>query len=298
MAKAAAGAAAKPTPAAKKTAPATTTEVVKKPTTALAVPAVNMEEDAGGGFEHATKDAYAIPFLAILQSGSPQCKKSEGAYIKGAEEGMFLNTVTQEVYNGDDEGVALLPCAYTMTYVEWGLREGNDKGFKGEYNVETGQSLMATTRKNEKNQDILPNGHQLNQTHNMYCLLLAGEVPQPVILSFTSTQIKKCKRWMTIANQLRLKKADGTAYQPPLFSHIYRAVTIPESNDKGSWMGWDVSVERPLDVTDHADATLYLEARKFKESIIKGEVKISSRDVEADASGSGNGDVEYDGEEM
>jgi hypothetical protein len=75
-------------------------------------------EDAGAGFEDADANAYAIPFLQILQSGSPQCKKSDGAYIKGAEEGMFYNTVTQELYDGD-EGVVVIPCHYMQRFVEW-----------------------------------------------------------------------------------------------------------------------------------------------------------------------------------
>ena len=44
----------------------------------------------GTGLEEATADDYAIPFLRILQSMSPQLKKSDGKFIAGAEEGSFF----------------------------------------------------------------------------------------------------------------------------------------------------------------------------------------------------------------
>ena len=44
-------------------------EVVEVEATSTAIALAAMyEDDAGGGFEQADKDAYAIPFLSILQS--------------------------------------------------------------------------------------------------------------------------------------------------------------------------------------------------------------------------------------
>ena len=72
---------------------------------------------AGTGLEEAGADDYAIPFLRVLQSMSPQLKKSDGKYIQGAEEGMFFNTVTESIYDGT-EGVSIIPCAYKKKYIE------------------------------------------------------------------------------------------------------------------------------------------------------------------------------------
>ena len=66
---------------------------------------------AGTGLEEAGADDYAIPFLRVLQSMSPQLKKSDGKYIQGAEEGNLFNTVTESYYDGT-EGVEIIPCAY------------------------------------------------------------------------------------------------------------------------------------------------------------------------------------------
>jgi hypothetical protein len=60
-------------------AKAETTAVAVKEETNLAL-ASQYSEDSGSGFEETSAESFAIPFLSILQSGSPQCKKSDGAY--------------------------------------------------------------------------------------------------------------------------------------------------------------------------------------------------------------------------
>ena len=59
----------------------------------------------GTGLEDTSSEDYAIPFIRVLQSGSPQLKKSNGKYIEGAAQGMMFNTVTNRLYDGD-EGLA------------------------------------------------------------------------------------------------------------------------------------------------------------------------------------------------
>lgn len=253
-----------------------------KGNTEVAVPMVDMTADAGAGFEGATKDSFSIPFLAILQSGSPQCKKSDGAYIKGAEEGMLMNTATSEVYSGD-EGVFFLPCAYTMSYVEWQTRE-NGGGFRGEHDSNKGAALMRTCTVDDKNRHILPNQNQLNQTHNFYGLLLDEEGGYTrAVISMTSTQIKVAKKWMTTMNMQFVESADGKRLPAPMFANIYHMTTVAQSNDKGSWFVYNPTKERAIDPADAVDVDRYLAARAFKDSILKGEVKTAERSAEPSA---------------
>ena len=70
---------------------------------------MDFEADSGAGFEGADSQSFAIPYLIILQSNSPQVDEDDGKYIKGAKVGMFLNTVTGEIFDGK-EGVNLVPC--------------------------------------------------------------------------------------------------------------------------------------------------------------------------------------------
>ncbi len=274
---------AKPTAATAKPATAAKPPALVQ-STALATVKIDMQSEAAAGFEGATKDSYAIPFLSVLQSNSPQCKKSDGAFIKGAEEGMFLNTVTGEIMSGED-GVLVVPCAYKLSYIEWGIRNTDNEGFKGEHDSTRGSALMQTATRTENDEgksfDMLPNGNQLVPTHAFFVLLLGDDGQRKfAVVSMSSTQVKKSKRWMTAMSQLRAFNAAGQSFQPPMYSHIWRLRTAPESKGKNTWSGWDISMERALDIAKEADASLYIEARNFYHSINKGEVKVQQREEE------------------
>lgn len=243
-------------------------EVAVKKVTAIAL-SNQFEEYANMGFEEADRDAYAIPFLAILQSGSPQAKKSEGEYIEGAMEGMLYNSVSNAVYDPEKIDCLLIPCHYSRAFVEWRER-GAGGGFVAQHGVEDGIELLAQTTKNDKNQDILPNGNLLVDTRSHYCLFSGngGESWEPVVISMSSTQMKKSRKWMTVMSNLRMSRADGSTFNPPMFSHIYRLETIPESNDKGSWMGWKIETDQVV-----SDASLFEQAKAFRDAIVSGAAK-------------------------
>jgi hypothetical protein len=228
------------------------------------------EEDAGAGFAGTGRDDMAIPFLAILQSGSPQCKRSEGAYIEGAAEGMILNTVTGKVIDTHKTPFLVVPCAYHRAFVEWRLRE-NGGGFVREHKPDP--ALINDTIRDEKNRDILPNGNQINDTRTFYVLALDGDgMPSPAVLTMTSTQIKKAKQWMMQQNLLKLKSpTTGAVYTPPMFASKWAITTVPESNDKGSWMGWKFEHAGYL---DGPSDPVYLAARDFHKSVAAGETRV------------------------
>jgi hypothetical protein len=227
------------------------------------------EEDAGAGFAGTSRDDMAIPFLVILQSGSPQCKRSEGAYIEGAAEGMILNTVTGKVIDTYKTPLIVVPCAYHRAFVEWRLRE-NGGGFVREHKPDP--NLLTDTIRDEKNRDILPNGNQINDTRTFYALVLDEDgIPSPAVLTMTSTQIKKAKQWMMQQNLLKLRGATGTVYTPPMFASRWVVTTVPEANDKGSWMGWKFEHDGYLDgPTD----PVYIAARDFHKSVVAGETRV------------------------
>jgi hypothetical protein len=58
---------------------------LKKESNVIPFDASLLLEDAGSAGDNMTADDMLIPRLRILQSGSPVVKKSDGAYVKGAE---------------------------------------------------------------------------------------------------------------------------------------------------------------------------------------------------------------------
>jgi hypothetical protein len=225
---------------------------------------------AGEGFQGLGKDDLAIPFLTILQSGSPQLKRSEGEYIPGAAEGMLYNSVTREVLDPVAKHIFVVPCAYDRHFVEWRIRE-NGGGFKGQHSVEEGLALLEKSMRDDKNRDIIESGNQLNDTRTFFVMIYDQEegYATPALITMTSTQIKKAKQWLMQQNLLKLKGPSGP-YTPPMFASKWRVNTVPESNEKGSWMGWAFSHEGYL---SGPQDPVFVEALKFAKSVKSGTVK-------------------------
>lgn len=225
---------------------------------------------AGLGFENAGRDDLAIPFLVLLQSGSPQCKRSDGNYIEGAAEGMLLNSVTKQLMDPVKERIVIVPCAYQRSFVEWRTREAGG-GFVMQHDVATGQQLLSTAERDEKGRDILPSANQLNDTRAFYVMVIGDDgTPSPAFISMTSTQIKKSKQWLMQQNLLKLKDGHGNTYTPPMFAAKWHVSTVAESNDKGSWFGWAFEFDSFFPGVDDPTFQAVL---GFHKSIAKGEVK-------------------------
>lgn len=251
-----------------------TTDVVvtgEGQTTALALAGDGFAAYAGGGMENVGKDDMAIPFWVVLQSGSPQCKRSDGAYVEGAVEGMLFNTVTKQVVDPLKTEVVVVPCAYDRNFVEWKLRE-NGGGFVKQYDAKTGLGLLEQTMRDEKGRDILQSsGNQLNDTRSFYVMVLDPETgyPAPGFIAMTSTQIKKSKQWLTQQNLLKLKGPNGV-YTPPMYATKWRITTVPEQNEKGSWMGWAFEFVGYL---SGPNDPVFVMAREFNTQVASGTVK-------------------------
>jgi hypothetical protein len=260
--------------------------VVETNNTALATTDLSgFEEFAGLGTQEITAEDMAVPFLRVLAQLSPQVNKRDGAYVKDAEPGMIFNTVANEAYSGDD-GVLVIPCYTNTRYVEWKPREKGG-GYVGSY-LGT-DPIVDTTRKDDRGQDILPNGNLLSKTAQWFVLMLHPENgPQRCLITMSSTQLKKSRSWLTTTQNIMGKGANGRTFVMPIMSQIYRVKTTEERNDKGSWFGWDIVRERQLDIKAEEDAELYQMAVAFSKSITAGEVKVKDEHPDTSSDDHGN----------
>jgi hypothetical protein len=246
------------------------TKLAAKKDTALAA-ATMYEADADAGFEEADLDSYAIPFIRILQSNSPQCKKSDGAYVEGAEEGDIFNTATEEIAKGE---VKMIPCHFRHVFIEWRPRDAGG-GYVVEHNAADGQDLLSQCERDEMGHMVLPNGNWLVDTRMHYVLYSAGDDYMPAVLSISSTQIKKSRKWLSTMKQFKLTKADGSRFVPPTFAHLYSASTVPENNDKGSWFGWKFHREGLVE-----DQALFDDAKAFRDAVREGKAETKHEETE------------------
>ena len=227
--------------------------------------ATNMfEADADKGSQNMGQDDLALPFLKVLGQLSPEVNKRDGKYVEGAEPGMILNSVTNEVFDGT-KGVDVLPVFYERKYVEWADR-GDSRGAPvAIHNAES--DIVSTTTRDKSFKDRLPNGNYLENTANHFVIVL-GKSPQSALLSMKATQLKVSRKWNSIMMGIKLQGKNGL-FTPPTYSHIYNLKTVQMSNDKGTWFGWEVSKVGPVE-----DQGVYGIAKSFAEQVGKGDVQV------------------------
>lgn len=192
---------------------------------------------ADNASESFDRDDIVIPRLVILQSNSPQTQKRENTYVEGAEPGMIHDTVSGELWDGE-EGIVILPVYFRHTYVEWIIRE-NGGGFVADHGMVGGKELLATTTRDETTgRDMLPNGNQLVNTLEYVVYQLSDEGYSQAILTMTSSQLRKGRNWNS-----NIMKPLGKDQPAPFYGRAFRFTTVPESNEKGNWFGWAIAFE-------------------------------------------------------
>tara|TARA_R110000824_G_scaffold139832_5_gene305276 strand:- start:283 stop:1050 length:768 start_codon:yes stop_codon:yes gene_type:complete len=220
------------------------------------------EADANQGAQNIRQEDLALPFLKVLGQLSPEVNKRDAKYVEGAEPGMILNTVTNALYDGT-KGIQVLPVFYKRQYIEWQDR-GESKGAPVHiYNA--GDDIPKTTR-DKMNKDRLGNGNYLENTANHYVVTL-GESPSTALISMKATQLKISKKWNSMMLGIKMQGKNGL-FTPPTYSHIYKLRTVQQSNDKGTWFGWDVSQVGPI-----KDKSVYEIAKQFAVRVSKGEIE-------------------------
>ena len=224
-------------------------------------------EDMGAGFEEASSDAYAIPFLRILQSNSPACDSMSADRIEGAEQGMFMNTVTEELFDGLKTGIAFIPCHFQQRFLQWGPRKQGG-GLKGVYTPAQFADMEMrgdVVRVDNKLVFKGPNGEldsetcdTVSDTRSHFGLVVReDQTLMECILTLSGTQVKKSRQIMAmLAN--RRAQINNKMVQLPSFSAILRLTTVAESNDSGNWAGIKAVVEKNVE-----DNAILAAARDF-----------------------------------
>ena len=238
------------------------TAVVKK--TTAQVPSTGLfEGDANAGFQTMSQDDLALPFLKVLGQLSPEVNTRHAKHIKGAEPGMILNTVTNELHDGT-KGIQVIPCYYKREYVEW-MDRGESKGAPVGVHS-TNSDVVSSAKRDNMNKDRLPNGNYLENTASHFVLML-GQNPCTALITMKATQLKTSRKWNTMMMGIKLQGKNGL-FTPPTYSHVYKLTTVQQSNDKGTWFGWDVAKVGPIQ-----DKAMYVQAKSFSENISKGAIQ-------------------------
>jgi hypothetical protein len=240
----------------------------------------SFESMAGAGMENVTGADLLIPRLGILQALSPQLNKKKPEFIEGASIGDIADLGTGELFDG---AVQFLPVYFKKVYIEWAPRDSG----KGLVAIHESDECLQRATQNDKGQWFTEEGNLISETHQFFGLNLSTPDRRKGFVSFTSTQIKKSRKWNTLASSIKLKRKDGSEYTPPLFFSTYSLGTAEESNSSGEWSGWTVARGAKLEDLEGWEF-IFQDAKEFYEMLVKGEAAADMSDDEPTQSSGGD----------
>jgi len=186
------------------------------------------------GFEGINMNTMAIPFIRILQTMSPQLKKSKSEYIAEAEEGDIVNSVTGRIYNRPLKFVAI---KYDQLFIEWKPNRGGFVQAHMPEDVTLRNDLVLT----EDYKLIDPKTNNEFVDTYMYYIIMPDYVEDGVcLLSLQSTQIKEAKKLNRLMKNTFIPRSRTKAAPHTI---VFSLDTTEESNDKGDWIGLRFSYE-------------------------------------------------------
>lgn len=199
-----------------------------------------LREAQGAGRQNvnAARDMQ-IPFLEILQSGSPQLKRGNAKYIKEAQQGDILNTVTGKLYTTyepDGKPLVVTVVDFVPQWIEWKLRHlggGFIKAHKDEM-------VMAQTVKGgpKGKDDVLRNNpeHAIVPTASYAVLVEDPDGRYLAAISMKSSQLKKSRKWQSQIAALKDPRDESIVL--PSFYSQWELSTALEEFAEGSAYGW------------------------------------------------------------
>ena len=216
------------------------------------------EADAQKGFENVKTESLAPPILKLLQNGSAEAQKRNQNYVEGAEPGMFLNTVTKQLYDGD-KGIQVIPCHYKLEFQEW-ADYGTGSG-RPEMIYPDSSDILEKTTKGADNKDRLQNGNYILTVGQHFVIIVGDKGSETAMISMSSSQGKISRKWNSMMKSISLDGKNGP-FTPPSFSHIYKLSSVLNTGKGNQWYGYNVEKVGMLE-----DAKMYERAKKFYEGI-------------------------------
>lgn len=244
---------------------ATKAVAVKETGNAVALADDAFATHAGEGLENVKSNDLIIPRITILQALSPQVQPKKPEYIQGCTVGDICDVGTQEIF---PQPLIFLPVHYIKQYLEWAPRASG----KGLVKIHDDAAILDECTRDEKNRATTKEGNLISETAQFFGLNLSAGGRRS-FLPMASTQLKKARRWLTLATSERVTRADGSSYVPPLFYRTYALSTVEENNAEGDWVGWKIERGERLQDIGENWREIYNEALSFRDSLKRGEVR-------------------------
>lgn len=215
-------------------------------------------DDANKGFENVRQESLALPILKLLQNGSGEAQKRNQNYVEGAEPGMFLNTVTKKLYDGD-KGINVIPCYHKTEYQEW-AEFGTGSGRPENIYPADSDILKKTTKDGAR--DRLPNGNYILNVHQNFVLIVAENGhAESALISMSASQSKVAKKWLSLQMSQTMSDDKGI-FTPASFAYAYKLTSVLNSGKGNQWYGYSISLAGEVTNSD-----LYVRAKDFHNTL-------------------------------
>ena len=202
-----------------------------------------LEGMQGQGMEDIGFNDILIPRLLIAQDQSNQLDDSHPQFIEGAEASHICNTGMKQAY----ESILFVPVAYRKFWIEWPPREQQQNRI---IQMHSNPDILRECQR-DKNVWLTPEGNQIQETAQFYGWQLdEGGGVQSCFLPMASTQLRKARQWLTMAQAEEIEK-EGSIFKAPLWWRVYTLGSQKEKNDQGRWHGW--TIDRAMTLAEWAD---------------------------------------------
>lgn len=173
-------------------------------------------ESAGQGFEGASQEDYALPFVKLLQALSPQLSKNDAAFIPEARPGDIVISTSGALFAGED-GIRVIPVTFSKKYLEYRKRT-NGGGFVASYDTK------------DDGLNSMQDGNELVDTANHFVLFEDSEGNlKPACLSMSSSKLKVSRKWLSVMADVIIQTPKG-AKGAASFAKTYRVTSVEETN--------------------------------------------------------------------
>lgn len=190
------------------------------------------------GFEHHSSEDTSIPFISLLQPISPVVVQKK---VPGAESGMWMNTITQELF-ANPKGLLYVPSTTRHEWVQFKPRAAGG-GFVDRYAIDSDVVAKAKAKSAKFGEYYVDNegrtgdkGDELSETFYVFGVACDEETPLGVaVIAFKGTMIRAYKTWMTVIRQHTVPGPGGQKVTPPIFAHLARMTSDMKTNSEGTF---------------------------------------------------------------
>lgn len=202
-------------------------------------------EDFGANY---SAEQMTTPFLNILQALSPQVTRGKAEFMKDAQPGMLYNTVTKELYDGE-QGINMILSNFKESYIEW-VPRNKGGGFVAEYDIVQGGRAKIHVDQDfnsiiQEGSPVGTPGNLLSLTHTRLGAIVKDDLLtwSPVVMSMASSALKVSRGINALHRMIDWTNPStgktGPLGKCPMPLILWNVKTITRSNDNGTWFTWD-----------------------------------------------------------